>query len=65
MTKEEIKAFKPIINSMKLIREYCGEYRNCVGCIFDRCGSCPLDVPEAWACEEAIAALEAEEEYDE
>ena len=63
-TKEEVKAFKPIINSMKLIREYCELHRRCVGCIFDRCGSCPIDVPEHWECEEAIAMLE-EAEVDE
>ena len=66
MTKEEIRHFKPIINSMKLIQEYCADQETCVNCVFDGRGgyNCPLDVPAAWDCEEAIATLEAEEDND-
>ena len=67
MTKEEIKAFKPIINSMKLIREYCETRSGCTDCAISGDGvfDCPLDVPATWNCEQAIAALEAEEAEDE
>lgn len=67
MMKEEIKHFKPIINSMKLIREYCESHFSCATCIFDRSDKvevCPLNYPEHWFCEVAIAALEEEEDSD-
>ena len=67
MTKEEIKAFKPIINSMKLIREYCKQNPTCKACVFNEQDdfACPLGVlPESWNCEYAIALLEEEEEEE-
>lgn len=66
MTNEEIRAFKPIINSMKLIRELCENLGPCKDCIFSPDGDrCFFGVPLRWDCENAIAALEAEEAEDE
>lgn len=66
MTKEEIKAFKPIINSMKLLREFCSSKPTCYGCVFSDLGMCAFnDCPEKWFCEEAITMLEEQEAEDE
>ena len=63
MTKEEIRAFKPIINSMKLIRDVCDNQESCYSCIFTNDGEhCLLRVPISWECEAAIAALDEQEE---
>ena len=64
MTKEEIAAFKPIINSMKLLRSYCDAHDTCDGCLFDRPHCCMFEVPERWECESAIAILEEQEDND-